>query len=130
MRASQTDITQDFRLADCKHERLRRALEFRPLGQAPVEVATPLLTISSLESSLRTSPQTSMQTVITQVQGEVSDSREHKRTLVGVIGLFSLACGWFLCGSVASIDFSRFEADLSSPQIISQTVAPSQNSRA
>ena len=87
MRASQPAIAQDFRLVDCKHDRLRRALEFHPTVQSPVEVAAPL-------------------------ENSSAHRDDHKRTLVGAIGLFSLACGWFLCGSVASIDFSSFEGEL------------------
>ena len=112
MRAAQT-IAQDIRIANCKHERLRRALEFRPVGVGQLEVATPALAVASAETSL--------QTVTNQLRIESSSSREHRRTLFGVVGLFSLACGWFLCGSVASIDFSSFEGDLGVPQVVSQT---------
>lgn len=103
MRASQTAIVQDFRLADCKHERLRRALEFRRSG--PASLAIP-----------------------TETSGDAAGSDEPKRTLFGALGLFSLACGWFLWGSVASIDFSRFEADLNLPRTVSQSVAPASRS--
>lgn len=99
MRVITATQTSDFRLQDCKHERLRRALEFRPGHLAAVAQS------GVLESVAQPSARPSRQ-----VSG--------KSLVGGATVLLGLAASWFMMASVASVDFSQYDTDPSTPQIV------------
>jgi hypothetical protein len=95
MRNATATHTSDFRLQDCKHDRLRAALEFHPRG-AVAKTATP-------------SP--------TSVARPRAKSA-HKGLLGGAAAMLGLAASWFMMASFTSVDFSQYETDTSTPQIV------------
>ena len=92
-----TSHTTDFRLQACKHDRLRAALEFRPHQLSALLVA-PVETV--------------------QISAKLSRSAKPKSLLGRAVAILGLAASWFLMASVATVDFSDYETDTSTPQIV------------
>jgi hypothetical protein len=94
-----TSQTTDFRLQACKHDRLREALEFRPrLSALPVAPAAPEETV--------------------QISAKFARSAKPKSLFGSAVAVLGLAASWFLMASVVTVDFSDYETDTSTPQIV------------
>ena len=84
-----TQNTLDIRLKDCKHDRLRQAMQFHSRHiSRPVVVEAP---------------------VVKPVAARKPASRSQQ--LAGAVVMVALAFGWFLTASYSSTDFSQFETD-------------------
>jgi hypothetical protein len=92
MRDATATHTSDFRLQDCRHERLRAALEFRPHN-----AVAPAPTKTVARPSARSG---------------------HKGLLCGAAAMLGLAASWFMMASFSTVDYSQYETDTSTPQIV------------
>lgn len=100
----------DFRLIDCKHERLRQALEFRPAGGRVVLDAEPAPSLMPA------------------VERDLEISLEMERTtpigfLAGAASTLVVALIWFMlaCTTTTNIDAADYQNDSTTRQVLTQT---------
>jgi hypothetical protein len=85
--------SSDFRLQDCKHDRLRAALEFRPHTVVAPAPSKAVARSCRAESG-------------------------HKGLLGGAAAILGLAASWFVVATFSTVDFSQYDTDASTPQIV------------
>jgi hypothetical protein len=103
------NTSTDFRLLDCKHDRLRQALEFRPAGwsPAPAVAAAPAVVAPAPAAEL-----------------ELDFDLERSTPsgfMAGAVSTVALALIWFMLVCMTNMDYSDLQNDAAAPHIVSQT---------